>query len=225
MTSRFRTIALVFGIIIAAVAAWVARARRHPAACPFGQRFFLDLPRPFLSRGRLREMLRPAAGERLLEIGPGTGYYTLDSARQLAPDGQLDLLDLQQAMLDETMRRADLAGIANIAPSQGTAEALPYPEATVDGAFLVATLGEVPDHCAALRELQRVLKPGGHLVVGEGQPDPHMVRLPQLRALATDAGLHLREHRGSALGFLARFETMGAAAGVGEMAGPAAREP
>ncbi len=68
----------------------------------------------------------------------------------------------------------------NIVPTQGDAQALPYPDAIFDGAYLVATLGEVPDKDATLRELQHVLRPGGRIVVGEVQPDPHMVNFPVL---------------------------------------------
>jgi ubiquinone/menaquinone biosynthesis C-methylase UbiE len=201
---KWRTLLVV---VVAGIAGAVSalRARRDPAACPFSQRVFLDLPRPFLSRSRLREILSPALGERLLEVGPGTGYYTLDVAHAIAPGGRLDVLDVQQTMLDVTMRRARERGVANIVPTHGDAQALPYADATFDGAFLVATLGETPDRDATLRELRRVLEPGGRLVVGEGQPDPHMVRLPVLREQAAAAGLQFERSAGGGLGYVARF--------------------
>src|SRR5215217_639996 len=174
-----RLIVLMLSAVLFAGGAlmWATRARRNPAACPYSQRLFLDLPRPFMRRQTLRDMLDLAPGERVLEVGPGTGYYSLDVARQLAPDGRLDVLDLQQPMLDELMRRAVLAGMANVVATQGDARDLPFPAATFDAAFLVATLGEIPDHDRALRELLRVLKPGGRLVVGEGRPIRHMFTL------------------------------------------------
>src|SRR5215207_8937616 len=152
--------AVVLGIVLLAAGAaiWTTRARRNPAACPYSQRLFLDLPRPFMRRQTLRNMLDLAPGERVLEVGPGTGYYSLDVARQIAPDGRLDVLDLQQPMLDELMRRAADRGITNIEPTVGDAQDLPFPDATFAAAFLVATLGEIPDRDQALRELRRVLK-------------------------------------------------------------------
>jgi ubiquinone/menaquinone biosynthesis C-methylase UbiE len=199
--------AVVFGTLLlgaGAVVTWVWQTRRNPSACPYGQRVFLDLPRPFLRRDELLRILAPVAGERLLEVGPGTGYYALDVARRLEPGGQLDVLDLQSAMLEETMRRAAARGVRNVVPTQGNALALPYPGATFDGAYLVATLGEVPDGNRALRELRRVLKHGGRLIVGEGQPDPHMVSLRDLREQAEAVGLRYERHRGR-FGYLARF--------------------
>jgi ubiquinone/menaquinone biosynthesis C-methylase UbiE len=202
-----RLIVLMLGAVLCAGGAmmWATRARRNPAACPYSQRLFLDLPRPFMRRQTLRDMLDLAPGERVLEVGPGTGYYSLDVARQLAPDGQLDVLDLQQPMLDELMRRATMGGTANVVATQGDARDLPFPAATFDAAYLVATLGEIPDRDQALYELHRVLKPGGRLVVGEGQPDPHMLAVDELCARAEAIGFILDRHQGSPFGYFARF--------------------
>jgi ubiquinone/menaquinone biosynthesis C-methylase UbiE len=206
MTRKFFVIAAAL-LGIGAGVAWAVRARSQPSACPYGQRVLLDLPRPFMRREMLRELLGPVPGERVLEVGPGTGYYSLDVARALAPGGQLDALDVQQPMLDELMRRAAAAGIGNIASRQGDAAALPYSDATFDAAFLVATLGEIPDRDLALRELRRVLKPGGRLVVGEGQPDPHMVHIDDLRRRAREAGFRFERRGGGRLGYLVRFQS------------------
>ncbi|MBW3632800.1 MAG: methyltransferase domain-containing protein [Chloroflexi bacterium] len=92
-----------------------------------------------------------------------------------------------------------------IVPTQGNAQALPYPDAIFDGAYLVATLGEVPDKDATLSELHRVVRPGGRLAVGEGQPDPHLVRFPVLRDRAMAAGFDFEQRVGSQLGYVARF--------------------
>jgi hypothetical protein len=49
------------------------------------------------------------------------------------------------------------------------------------------------------------LKPGGRLIVGEGQPDPHMVSQASLHALADAAGFRLDRSSGFPLGYFARF--------------------
>lgn len=145
----------------------------------------------------------PHPGERLLEIGPGTGYYTLDIAPLLRPEGTLEILDLQPGFLDETMRRAAARGIENVVPTQGDAQALPYEDGRFDAVYLVAVLGEVPDKDAAIREIRRVLKPGGRLVVGEGLPDPHMVSFDDLLSRAIPAGLRFEHRGGGRFGYLA----------------------
>jgi ubiquinone/menaquinone biosynthesis C-methylase UbiE len=205
MPKRHIVLMLGAGLLAGGALIWAIRARRDPAPCPYSQRLFLDLPRPFMRRQTLRAMLDLAPGERVLEVGPGIGYYSLDVARQLAPDGRLDVLDLQQPMLDELMRRAAMVGTTNVVATQGDARDLPFPAATFDAAFLVATLGEIPDRDQALRELHRVLKPGGRLVVGEGQPDPHMLTLDDLRSRAEANGFVCDEHEGTPFGYFARL--------------------
>ena len=173
--------------------------RKNPSACPYSQRFWVEAPHPFITRDRLRQILEPRPGERLLEVGPGTGYYALEIAQWVAPDGTLDIFDIQQEMLDHTMRAAAERGISNIAPTQGDARSLPYPDDHFDGAYLVTVLGEIPDQDAALRELRRVIKPGGRVVVGELFGDPHMVSQGSLRRRAPGAGLRVERHLGGRL--------------------------
>jgi ubiquinone/menaquinone biosynthesis C-methylase UbiE len=179
--------------------------RRNPSACPYNQRFWVAAPHPFITRARLREILEPEPGERLLEVGPGTGYYTLPVAEWLSPEGRLDVFDLQQEMLDHTLRRASERGLANITATQGDARKLSYDDATFDAAYLVTVLGEIPDQAAALAELRRVLGPSGRLVVGELFGDPHMVTAGALRERAEAAGLRFERQVGGKLGFFARF--------------------
>jgi ubiquinone/menaquinone biosynthesis C-methylase UbiE len=201
---------LVAGVLLAVVALLLARARRgqsEPAPFPASQRLLLALPRPFLNRDRLRRLLTPRPGERILELGPGAGYYTLDIASHLRPDGRLDALDLQSEMLQAMMRRAASDGLDNVFPVQGDARALPFPDRTFDAVFLVATLGEIPQPESALREMRRVLKPGGRLIVGEGQPDPHMIPLAELKPMARQAQVRYDQHEGGRLGYATRFLT------------------
>jgi SAM-dependent methyltransferase len=194
---------LVFGAALAVGGAlwW----RKNPSACPYSQRFWVEAPHPIITRARLREVLEPKQGERVLEVGPGTGYYTLDVAEWVGPEGSIDILDLQQEMLDHTMRRAGERSLANITPTRSDATALPFENETFDAAFLVTVLGEIPDQDAALRELARVLKPGGRLVVGELLGDPHYVALGPMRLRAAASGLGFERRSGNALGYFARF--------------------
>jgi ubiquinone/menaquinone biosynthesis C-methylase UbiE len=199
---RLRTALVGVAAAVAGIALWW---RKNPSACPYSQRFWVEAPHPFITRERLRETLGPRPGERILEVGPGTGYYTLDVAEWVGPDGRVDILDIQQEMLDHTMRRAAERGSGNITPTLADATRMPHDDDSFDAAFLVTVLGEVPDQDAALRELARVLKPGGRLVVGELLGDPHYVALSSMRLRAAAAGLSYQQRSGNALGFFARF--------------------
>jgi ubiquinone/menaquinone biosynthesis C-methylase UbiE len=200
---KAKTLAMAAVGALGAAALWW---RKNPSACPYGQRFWVEAPHPFITRARLDEVLAAKPGERILEVGPGTGYYSLEVAEWISPGGQLDVFDLQQEMLDHTMRRAGERGVGNIVPTQGDARELPYPRESFDAAFLVTVLGEIPDQQAALGELARVLKPGGRLVVGELFGDPHWVSPRRVRERAAREGLEFVGQSGSAVGYFARFD-------------------
>ena len=147
---------------------------------------------------------RTRPGERLLEVGPGTGFYTLPVAQWLGSDGQLGICDLQQEMLDHALRTARRRGLSNVTATQSDARNLPYADARFDGAYLITVLGEIPDQRTALGELSRVLRPGGRLVVGLFG-EPHFVSAPALQRQAEQAGLRLEWRSGPPFGYFARL--------------------
>jgi ubiquinone/menaquinone biosynthesis C-methylase UbiE len=197
-----RRLLLIGAAAVAGTALWW---RKNPSACPYGQRFWVEAPHPLITRDRLREALAPLAGEEVLEIGPGTGYYTLDLAEWIGPEGRVEIFDIQQEFLDHVMRRAGERGIENVHPTQGDAQALPYPDDSFDAAILTTVLGEIPDQDAALREIKRVLRPGGRLIVGELLGDPHMVTVGSLKQRAAGTGLTFDRQFGPKLGYFARL--------------------
>ena len=196
--------------VLAAIAAGVAAriwSRRGPAPMPHWMRGVLFLPRTFQSADRLRMMLQPRPGERVLEIGPGVGIHALPIAAALAPGGTLDALDVQPAMLADLRRRAVRAGIDNVRTEVGDARHLPYADHSFDGAYLISVLGEVPDDAAALRELRRVLKPGGRLVVGEIVIDPDFISMQTLQQRAAATGFGFDRRLGPRVAYFASFRT------------------
>jgi SAM-dependent methyltransferase len=212
---RARTLLAAAGAATLAAALWW---RKNPSACPYGQRLWVEAPHPIISRDRLHGVLRPEPGERILEIGPGTGYYTLDLAEWVAgapsaaegpngagPAGTIEILDLQQDFLDHVMGRAAERGLTNVVATQGNATALPYEDDSMDAVILTAVLGEIPDRATALNEVARVLAPSGRLVVGELFGDPHFTSLASLKGQAAAAGLEYESHSGSRLAYFARL--------------------
>lgn len=179
-------------------------SRRYPG--PFPARFRFTLVHPRAELEKLLGALDPRPGEHILELGPGTGQHAVEVARRLQPEGQLDVVDIQSEMLDAVSERARLARVTNVAGHLADASGrLPFDDGTFDAAYLNGVLGEIPDPDGALRELRRVLKPGGRLLVGELFLDPDFVPLARLRALAESAGLAFDERTGSAAAFCARF--------------------
>lgn len=185
---------------LAGVTAGALWWRANPSACPYSQRFWVEAPHPIITRSRLRSVLRPRLAERVLEVGVGTGYYSLDLAEWVGEAGRVELFDLQPEMLDHVMERARERGLANLVPTQGDATDLPYEDGSMDAAVLTAVLGEIPDRDAAVREIARVLRPGGRLIVGELLGDPHFTSPGEVERLGRAAGLGLEERSGPWIG-------------------------
>lgn len=184
--------------------------RRYTTPFPYAQRWMLDKELPYLTRERLCAALAPRPGERILEIGPGTGLFSLPVAERVGPDGRLEIFDIQQVMLEHTLRNAQSAGVTNVSATCGDARRLPYPDAHFHAAYMMTVLGEIEDQDQALAELRRVLRPDGRLVVGEFLVDWHAVRLGGLRRRAARHGLRLDRRLGPRFSYLARFEPEGA---------------
>ena len=160
----------------------------------------MEAPHPLITRSRLKEALGPKPGDRILEIGPGTGYYSLDTASWVSSEGVLEIFDIQQEMLDHTLDRASENGVGKIRGTQGDASRLPYADDFFDSAYMVITLGEIPDQNSAISELARVLKPGGRLVVGELIGDPHWVSPKAIESLGETNGFSYERRIGSIFG-------------------------
>lgn len=195
------------GIVMTAAGGWVSHAlsHRYPGPMPGWFRWGLLFPRGFHSPGNLRKVLQPRTGERILELGPGIGAHSLPVAASLTPAGRLDVLDIQQAMLNQLIRRAGAAGITNIHVARGDGQRLPYASRRFDAAYMIDVLGEVPDLRAVLEELQRALRTGGRLVVGEHFLDPDFVSLRSLRDNAESVGFSFEGKKGTSLVYFARF--------------------
>lgn len=180
-------------------------SRHDPVPMPYFMRWVLLVPRGPHSGTSLQRTLQPRTGERILEIGSGIGVHALSVAASLRPDGVLDVLDVQREMLVDLMRRAAGNGLTNISPCQGDAQSLPYRESIFDAAYLISVLGEIPNTPIALRDLRRVLKPDGRLVIGEVLIDPDFISLPALKEKARDAGLAFERKVGAGFAYMAVF--------------------
>ena len=114
------------------------------------------------SRARRRSiaLLAPRAGERVLLVGIGTGLDLPLLPRHSA----YTALDLTPAMLQRAGRRAARLGLP-VALAEASASLLPFEDEGFDAVILHLILAVVPDPAAALREVARVLRPGGRAVV------------------------------------------------------------
>jgi ubiquinone/menaquinone biosynthesis C-methylase UbiE len=110
------------------------------------------------------DMAAIRAGERVLDVACGTGLVSLRVAR-IASVGQVVGTDLSGEMVQAAIGTARRLGFDHIRFERADAEALPFGDATFDVALCGLGLMYVPDPTAALREMRRVLRPGGRAAV------------------------------------------------------------
>ena len=114
------------------------------------------------------EMLAPASGEHLLEIGPGTGHVLVKLAQAVGPTGRVFGLDLSENMLVQARELLEREGLADrVTLTCGDAADLPYSPDSLDGIFMSFTLElfDTPEIPRVLTQCHRVLQPGGRIVV------------------------------------------------------------
>lgn len=121
---------------------------------------FAGTGNPF-SLGELRR------GEKVVDIGSGAGIDSLIAAGMVTPGGRVVGVDMTPAMIEKVRHATSESGLGNIDFRQGYAEALPVDDAWADVVISNGVLNLVLDKPAALKEMQRVLKPGGRLQIGD----------------------------------------------------------
>lgn len=113
---------------------------------------------------RMLELANPQPNYRVLDVATGTGFTALAFAPYVA---HVTGADVSPGMLEQAAKRAEADGITNVDWVECAAEKLPFPDAT----FCLVTVRIAPHHFtdvdAFLREVRRVLKPGGMFLLGD----------------------------------------------------------
>lgn len=105
-------------------------------------------------------------GERVLDVGCGSGAVTRTLAQRVAPGGQAVGVDASSALLKAARTLAEKAGVSDTVEfKQGDCRSLPYTDASFDAVVAATTLSHVPDPGRALTEMVRVTRPGGRVGV------------------------------------------------------------
>ncbi len=107
-------------------------------------------------------------GDQVLDLAGGTGDLTILLSRRVGPKGRVVLSDINSSMLEEGRKRLINKGIVeNVEFKQINAEHIPFEDNTFDIVTIGFGLRNVTDKLAALKEMKRVLKPGGRVVILE----------------------------------------------------------
>ncbi len=138
--------------------------------------------------------LRP--GETVLDLGSGPGLDALLAASQVGPGGRVIGVDMTPEMLARARATAARAGVKHVDFREGRLEALPVEDASVDAVTSNCVINLVPDKAAVFREVARVLRPGGRVVVSDivlERPLPEAVAKDVLAWVGCVAGAAKRE--------------------------------
>ena len=106
------------------------------------------------------------SGQRVADVGAGSGFFTLPLARLGGPGGRVFAVDVQPGMLRQIERHAARSGLDNIVTCQATAAGLALPE-RVEFILLFWMLHEVPAGAGFVATLREALVPGGRLLFSE----------------------------------------------------------
>ena len=126
------------------------------------RRFFQDAEK--ILAGHVRE------GMKVLEVGPGMGYFSLPLARLVGEKGRVHSVDMEERMLSRLRTRAARAGLdgrIDVRLCRDVSLGIEDLAGTIDFALAFAVVHEVPDQKVLFREISRALRPKGRVLVAE----------------------------------------------------------
>lgn len=121
---------------------------------------FAGVGYPFAG-GAIRE------GDTVLDIGSGSGTDVLLAALRTGPGGRVIGLDMTDAMRRKCLANARAMDVEHVEVLDGNAESIPLPDASVDVVTSNGVINLVPDKTQAIREIHRVLRPGGRVQIAD----------------------------------------------------------
>ncbi len=115
---------------------------------------------PF-SLGEIKE------GECVLDIGCGSGVDTMIAAKMVGPTGRVVGIDMSSEMVDRARQNLNLTNLENVSFQESSAENLPFPAQDFDVVISSGVFNLIPDKLKALKEVFRIMKPGGRLMMAD----------------------------------------------------------
>ena len=183
-------------------------------------RYFYKFPMPeFLANlidNPLRRRMQPPGdmpirhgiepGMTVLEVGPGNGRYTIETARQVGSAGKVIAIDIEPKMIERVLRRAQAQAINNLEAKVANVYQLPFEDGTFDAIYMITVISEVPEPERAMREFNRVLSPSGTLAFSELLTDPDYPLAQTLVRQAGKANFRLKKKLGNFFSYTLIFE-------------------
>ena len=152
----------------------------------------------------VRQGIQP--GMTVLEVGPGNGRYTIETARRVGKLGQVITIDIEPKMLERARQRAQAEGITQLETKVADVHKLPFEDDSFDAICMIAVIGEIPEPERALSEFYRVLKPSGSLAFSELITDPDYPLARTVIRMANAAKFRLKKRLGNFFSYTLVFE-------------------
>ena len=170
----------------------------------FAFTLLIPLRNIFLSPRKLIQRLELKDNDRVLEVGPGPGYFSAKVAQSIS-SGILTLCDIQQEMLDLAKRRLERRKIFNIEYHLCNGISFPFENNRYDVIYMVTVLGEIENQQQYIEEFYRLLRPGGCLSFSEQAGDPDKMSMAEIKDLLGGTGFQYDKFYGTENNFTINF--------------------
>ena len=152
------------------------------------------------------EAIDAKPGMTVIEVGCGSGLYTIAVAKSIRPDGIVYAVDIQEGMLDRLKNRMEHEQVENIIPILADAEGrIDLEDGIADAVFSVTVIPEIPDPVKALVQVKRLLKDDGVFADAELIMDPDYPMRRTVKRWAEKAGLVNLNQLGNRISYVLVF--------------------
>jgi ubiquinone/menaquinone biosynthesis C-methylase UbiE len=145
-------------------------------------------------------------GMTVLEVGPGNGRYTIETARRVGRKGKVITIDIEPKMIERVQKRAQAEGITNLEAKVANVYDLPFRDGMFDAIYMITVISEIPEPKRAMKEFYRVLSPSGILAFSELLTDPDYPLAQSLIRKAGQANFRLKNKLGNFFSYTLVFE-------------------
>lgn len=186
-----------FFLLVGALAAWSELAAvERPTSEPYkGDLAIFESPERAqkLQVDRVMDLLGIKRGSHVADIGAGSGWFTVRSARRVRTEGSVYAVEINPEYLRHIKRRAKREKLSNIRTILGKPDDPMLPRSSIDAALLLKTYHEIAQPIAFLRRLRPALGPGARLGIIDknGKGDDHGMNADVVIKEAAQAGFAL----------------------------------
>jgi ubiquinone/menaquinone biosynthesis C-methylase UbiE len=145
-------------------------------------------------------------GMTVLEVGPGNGRYTVETARRVGDRSKVFTIDIEPKMIERVQQRAQVEGITNLEAKVANVYNLPFQDGMFDAIYMITVISEIPEPERAMQEFHRLLSPSGTLAFSELFTDPDYPLARTLHRMASQANFRLKKKLGNFFSYTLVFE-------------------